>query len=254
MIFAITASVLAGLASGLGGAIALFIKRPGGKTMSLSLGFASGVMLTVSLSDMLPHSIHTYSTYMGSLAAALAACSLCALGMFSAMLLAKLVPEFQVVKQNDNTRNAKALKSAVIITLALIAHNLPEGVLTLFTAAQNHEMGLQMALAVALHNIPEGIAIAVPIYYATGSKFKGFLLALASGIAEPVGALLAFGVLSPYLSGLFLNGVISVVAGIMLFVSFSELFSEALNYGKNSFAVLGVCMGILIMQIGLYLV
>ncbi len=253
MVFAITISVLAGLASSVGGLVALFIKRPGARTMALSLGFAAGVMVTVSLSDMLPHAVHTYSTYMGALLAAIATCSLCALGMFLAMLLSHLVPDVQASKyESDN--DAKAFKSAVIIAVALIAHNLPEGILTLFTAAQNRELGLQLALAVALHNIPEGIAIAVPIYYATNSKLMGFLYAFFSGIAEPVGALLAFGLLSGYMSANFLNGIIAIVSGIMLYVSFSELLPEAFSYGKKHIAVLGLCLGVIIMQIGLYLV
>ncbi len=253
MLYAITVTVLAGLSTGIGGIFALLMKRPTEKIMAFSLGFAAGVMITVSLADMLPHSVHEYTGIMQPPFAVLSACSLCAIGMFIAMLLSSLVPEIQPSK-TLSAQNAKVLKSAVVTTLAIMVHNLPEGVLTLFTSVEDPQFGASLALAVALHNIPEGIAIAVPIYYATGSKAKGFFYALVSGIAEPIGALLAFGLLSKLLSMMFINGIIAGIAGIMLFVSFDELLPQAFYQNRKSSAILGVCIGIMVMLVGIYLV
>ena len=92
------------------------------------------------------------------------------------------------------------------------------------------------------------------VYYATGSRAKGALYALASGLAEPAGALLAFSLLRGFLTPLFLNGLIALIAGVMLYVSFSELMPQAFATGKRAWAVGGLCVGTLIMDIGIYLV
>ncbi|MEG0768966.1 MAG: ZIP family metal transporter [Ruthenibacterium sp.] len=253
MLNAFSVTVLAGLSTGLGGLVVLLSRRPGARMMAFSLGFAAGVMLTVSLSDMLPHTVKIYAVALPPVRAALAAGSLCALGMAAALLLGRLVPEPRP-QAAVTQRNANALRSAMITTLALVMHNLPEGVLTLFTGVADPGIGTPLALAIALHNIPEGIAVAVPVYYATGSRARGFFYALASGLAEPLGALLAFCLFARLLSPLFLNGLIAGIAGIMLFVSVSELLPESFSYGKRMHAIAGACIGMLVMHVGIYLV
>ncbi len=252
MLYAISITVLAGLATSLGGVITLLIKNPKEKTMAFSLGFAASVMVTVSLTDMLPHCVSMYTEYMPSIFAAFAAVSLCILGMVVARLLSELVPEISTSSKMP-LQNAKALKSAIVTTVALIAHNLPEGVLTLFSSVQDPKFGSSIALAVALHNIPEGIAISVPIYYATNNKLKGFIYAFVAGVAEPIGALLAFGLFSFILTPLFLNGLVAGVSGIMLFVCFNELLPESFSYNKKIASVLGLCVGVIVMFVGIYI-
>ncbi len=250
MAFAICITVIAGLSTGLGGLFVLGPK-PKERTMALALGFAAGVMVTVSLMEMVPHAVATYAQVMTQLAAVIATASMCAIGMVIAALMAQFVPDISL-SERYTQQGARALRSAIITTIALVAHNLPEGILTLFASVKDPEFGASMALAVALHNVPEGIAIAVPIYYATKSRLKGFMYALFSGIAEPIGALLAFGLFANYLSELFLNGMVASVAGIMLYVSFSELLPQAYCYNEKKSSVIGVCAGVFVMYFGLF--
>ena len=93
MLFALTLTTLAGLSTGLGGLVVLLFKRPRARMMAFSMGFAGGVMLTVSLSDMLPHTVETYSDTMGRFPAALASASLCVMGMLIALLLERCIPD-----------------------------------------------------------------------------------------------------------------------------------------------------------------
>lgn len=303
MLHALMMTTLAGLSTGLGGLIVFFFRRPGPKLMAFSLGFAGGVMLTVSLSDMLPHTVETYGASMARLPAALCSASLCVLGMLAGLLLEKCVPEEAELGARAGTREAVpasaaalsrtaapsrpaepvrpaapsrptapaklarpsvpaqaalaapgALRAAMVTTAAIVLHNLPEGILTLFTGYASPALGLTLTLAIAMHNIPEGIAIAVPVYYATGSRARGFGYALASGFAEPAGALFAFLLLRDKLNPLFLNGLIALIAGIMIYVSISELIPDAFAHGKRGFAVAGIAAGILAMDVGIYLV
>lgn len=283
MLHALTLTTLAGLSTGLGGLVVFFFHRPGAKLMAFSLGFAGGVMLTVSLSDMLPHTVETYGASMARLPAALCSASLAALGMLAGFLLERCVPDEAELSVRHARRMPAAvpafaaspampvhpakpavpakradapgaLRAAMVTTAAIVLHNLPEGILTLFTGYASPALGLTLTLAIAMHNIPEGIAIAVPVYYATGSRARGFFYALGSGLAEPAGALLAFLFLRDRLNPLFLNGLIALIAGIMIYVSISELIPGAFSHAKRGYAAAGLAVGILAMDVGIYLV
>ncbi|MEG1104611.1 MAG: ZIP family metal transporter [Oscillospiraceae bacterium] len=256
MLHALALTTLAGLSTGLGGLVVMLCKKPGDKMMSLSLGFAAGVMITVSLTDMLPHTVHVYHQYMPIVLSALASASLAAMGMIIAMLLEKCIPGEKELAASHITgmTHAAAMRSAIVTTAAIVLHNLPEGVLTLFTGYASPRLGAALTLAIAMHNIPEGIAIAVPVYYATGSKIKAAVYALLSGVAEPLGAVLAFFVFRNAITPGFLNGLVASISGIMLYVSASELLPESFAFGKRGYSILGIVGGIIIMSIGIYLV
>lgn len=130
-------------------------------------------------------------------------------------------------------------------------HNLPEGILTLLTNVSDPQLGARTALAIALHNIPEGLAVAVPFACATGSRAKGAVAALVSGLAEPAGAVLAALVLAPLLTPGLLNGIVAVVAGIMLWVAAAQLLPAAFEPAWRKMGVTGFCVGVLMMILGI---
>ena len=259
MLTALLMTTAAGLSTGLGGLAALFSRRPTDRLLSFSQGFAGGVMLTVSLSDMLPHAVEEYLAVMNRSRAVGAAVSLFSLGMLISLLLQNCLPEprpekLAVAQGRSAGRLVRAARSAIITTAVILLHNLPEGVLTLFTGYANPRFGLALTMAIALHNIPEGISVSIPVFYATGSRWKGVALSLVSGLAEPIGALAAFFFFREIITPLFLNGLIAAIAGIMCFVSISELLPASLSYGQKTAAVAGVALGILVMSGGIYLI
>lgn len=115
------------------------------------------------------------------------------MGMLIALLLERCIPDEKELAARPDGHAARgtpainpgALRSAMVTTAAIVLHNLPEGILTLFTSYASPTLGATLTLAIALHNIPEGIAISVPVYYATNSRVRGALYALLSGLAEP---------------------------------------------------------------------
>ena len=175
----IVLTTLAGLSTGLGGALAALAK-PSETMLAASAGFAGGVMLTASLVDLMPEALEFYSGYLQPLPCGGAIVTLLALGMLTAGLLGRLLPEETelAAKYGQNTARTKAMRTALITGTALLLHNFPEGVLTLFAGTADPALGLRTALAIALHNIPEGLAVAVPFAYATNSRAKGALAAL----------------------------------------------------------------------------
>jgi ZIP family zinc transporter len=145
------------------------------------------------------------------------------------------------------------MKMGVVTALAIAIHNFPEGIATLVAAMENPTLGVAIAIAIAIHNIPEGIAVAIPVYYATNNRKKAFYFSLLSGLAEPVGALLAYLILMPILSPLILGCVFATVAGIMVFISLDELLPAAREYGEHHISIYGLMAGMAIMAVSLIL-
>ena len=133
--------------------------------------------------------------------------------------------------------------------IAIIAHNLPEGIATFLSSQSNSKLGLMLTIAIALHNIPEGISIAIPIFYSTNCKAKAFLYTLLSGLSEPLGAVLAFLFLSPIVTPLMMGFLLAIIAGIMLHISFYELLQESLSYQIKRATSFFFIIGILFMYL-----
>eukprot|EP00915_Cephaloidophora_sp_WS-2016_P011312 GHVH01016639.1.p1 GENE.GHVH01016639.1~~GHVH01016639.1.p1 ORF type:complete len:134 (+),score=16.67 GHVH01016639.1:202-603(+) len=112
--------------------------------------------------------------------------------------------------------------------------------------------GYGMAFAIAVHNIPEGIAVAVPVYFGTGSWVKALSLCFISAVAEPLGGCIAMGI-TETASGPLTDGIMfGFISGFMLRVSFSELFFTAFKYDPtNIVAVKALCLGMMIMGFSL---
>ena len=239
----IVLTTLAGLSTGLGGALAALAK-PSETMLAASAGFAGGVMLTASLADLMPEALEFYSGYL---------VTLLALGMLTAGLLGRLLPEETelAAKYGQNTARTKAMRTALITGTALLLHNFPEGVLTLFAGTADPALGLRTALAIALHNIPEGLAVAVPFAYATNSRAKGALAALVSGLAEPAGALVALFLFRSLFTPGFLTGTMVLVAGIMIWVALAQLLPTAFAPAHRLPGILGAAAGCLLMLLGI---
>ncbi|MFX1285928.1 MAG: ZIP family metal transporter [Promethearchaeota archaeon] len=230
MLWGLFLSLFAGLSTTLG-AITVFIIDPNdSKIISLSMGFSAGVMLGVSIFELLPEAIINLEI--------LAAGVFFLLGMVAVALLDYFIPheymhERSCSDTNDlltsNTRNPRLLRTGLLVAIGIGIHNLPEGFVTITGSLYSIELGLILAIAIALHNIPEGLSAAIPIYAASGNRRKAFGISFLSGLAEPVGAIIG-------LIGLLSLGMVNeeivvislaVVAGIMTFISLDELLPIA---------------------------
>jgi len=112
---------------------------------------------------------------------------------------------------------------------------------------------LVIALAIAIHNIPEGISVSVPIFYATGSRKKAFKYSFMAGLAEPLGAVIGFLILLPFLSSTILISLLAFIAGIMVYISIDELLPMAHRYGHSHTVILGFILGMALMAASLFL-
>ena len=262
-VFALT--LFAGLSTGLGGILAFFAKKEeeSGVFLSASLGFSAGVMVYISLVELMSQARTGLAAGYGSLAGGLFAVGAFAFGIFATFLIDRLIPEVENphhVRSGSEVRHAehaqeneraKFGRAGILFALAIGIHNFPEGLATFAAGLSGTELGIPIAIAIALHNIPEGIAVAVPILYATGSRKKALLYSLLSGLAEPAGALIGFLFLLPLLTPALLSVLFAIVAGVMIYISFDELLPMAETYGKHHIALAGVLGGMLFIGAGL---
>eukprot|EP01083_Nonionella_stella_P088346 246154_1 len=138
--------------------------------------------------------------------------------------------------------------------LAIALHNFPEGLATFVAALSDPSVGVVLAIAIGIHNIPEGLCVALPIYYATGNRWKGFLWGCLSGLSEPVAASLGWAVLANAMSQTAYAALFGLVSGMMVMISFKELLPTAHRYDpEDTVVTYSVVVGMAIMAISLVL-
>jgi len=247
---ALALTIFAGLSTGIGSAAAYFIKRPRIGYLSFSLGLSAGVMIYISFAEFLPNA----TKMIGELWAVVAFF----VGMMCMWLIDMMVPESENPHHYQGlgepaaaAENHRLMRTGIFIALAIGIHNFPEGLATFASALSNVKIGVFVAFAVAIHNIPEGIAVSVPIFYATGNKNKAFFYSFLSGLSEPVGAIIGYLVLMPFLNESVLAAILAFVAGIMIYLSLDELLPMAHRYGHEHLVISGVMAGMFIMAVSL---
>jgi ZIP family zinc transporter len=257
-------TVLAGLSTGIGSTIAFFIRRPKYSYLSFLLGLSAGVMVYISFIELLGTSIADVGFLQANIA------FFVGIAFFAAIDI--LIPHTYEEESADDPRFGAAENSisnpgstlapsasslrrgSIFIAIGIAIHNFPEGMVTFTSAATGDvSLGIVIAVAVAIHNIPEGIAVSVPIFYSTGSRRRAFAYSFLSGVAEPVGALIGYLLLMPFLTPTVLSTTLAFVAGIMVYISLDEILPMAHRYGREHLVILGVVAGMAIMAFSLWL-
>jgi len=258
ILFAFILTAIAGLSTGIGSLIALVAKHTNTNFLCASLGFSAGVMIYVSFMEMMPSANEQLTMFFGEKTGTL----YLILAFFAGIGLINLIDfaipksmnphEIQGVEDMDK-KNQGLKRTGIVVALSIAIHNFPEGIATFTSALGSLDIAIPITIAIAIHNIPEGIAVAVPIYHSTGSRKKAFWYSFLSGLAEPLGALIAFLFLLQFWSPAVNGIVLAVVSGIMVFISIDELLPSAEKYGKHHISIMGMIAGMAIMAFSLYL-
>lgn len=228
------------------GTIFIFIKsRNHDKIILSSLAFAAGVMITVSITDLVPESISLLNDNLKGTSTIIISFLSVILGVIISMLIDYYLPD----KPTYNVKDKGLYKVGFISMIAIILHNIPEGIATFIATSSDITLGISLAIAIAMHNIPEGISISVPIYYSTNSKSKALLYTGVSALSEPFGAILAYLFLRNIMNDIILGILFSLIAGIMLQISFCELIPTARKYNYKKYFYLFFVIGIIFMLI-----
>ncbi|WP_153109557.1 zinc transporter ZupT [Propionivibrio limicola] len=289
VLFALGVTLFAGMATGVGSIIAFTAKRTNYRFLSVATGFSAGVMLYVSFVEIffkgLTALTERYGEYWGHWVNAGS--------FFGGMLIIGLIdnlipaaenphetrtenetqplhtpfstaasesPSTQALNDVHGHHHQKLMRMGLFTALAIGIHNFPEGLATFLATLHDPGLGIAIAIAIALHNIPEGISVSVPIFYATGDRKRAFFYSFLSGIAEPIGAGIAYliilvlfggdeGVVPQELMGILFGGV----AGIMVYISLDELLPTSRAYGKGHDSLFGLVAGMAVMALSLLL-
>lgn len=284
-------TTLAGMATGIGSVIAFVARRTNYRFLSVSTGFSAGVMLYVSFveiffkgsgvlvecyGDPAGHWINVASFFGGILF----------IGIIDNLIPSSENPhethaEYEFVPlhnsagspprtgvaggglwpgQDRPVHRSRLMRMGLFTALAIAVHNLPEGLATFLAALKDPGLGLAIAVAIALHNIPEGISVSIPIFYATGKRRKAFLYSFLSGMAEPVGAAVAYMAFRMFAGGVsgaipeqFMGVLFGGVAGVMVYISLDELLPASRAYGKGHDSLFGLISGMAVMALSLLL-
>ncbi len=292
--FALGLTVFAGMATSIGSAIAFFAKQTNYRFLSVATGFSAGVMLYVSFVEIFVKGadelVDVYGDPQGHW--------INAASFFGGILLIGIIdnlipsaenpheihteqetaplrddkapmPDFEAIAadpahaapgaHDHRVHQAKLLRMGMFTALAIGIHNFPEGLATFLAALDDPSVGVAIAIAIALHNIPEGISVSVPIFYATGNRKKAFFYSSLSGMAEPVGAIIAYLVLRAFVGdnseaiSQVMGITFGAVAGIMVYISLDELLPTSRAYGKGHDSLFGLLAGMGVMALSLLL-
>ncbi len=238
-------SFIAGISTVLGSFIIFFnIKNNNiNKFITFCLSFSIAIMIGISITDLIPTSLFDILLSIPT--------PLCYLIILLSFCFGILI--IFIINKLMKNNNDSLYKLGILSMIALIIHNFPEGIATFMGSMEDASLGIKLGIAIMFHNIPEGISIAVPIYYATGSKKKAILHTFLSGIAEPLGAILAFIFLKNYINSLMISIILLFVAGIMITLSIEEMLPKAISYKEHKYIYIGLIIGILIILLNHFL-
>ncbi|MFW5780216.1 MAG: zinc transporter ZupT [Bacillota bacterium] len=261
VLYAFLLTLFAGLSTGIGSFIAFLTNKTNKNFLSISLGFAAGVMVYVSFIEIFFKAEESLISGLGeNLGTWITVASFFG-GILIVAIIDKIIPddinphEAQKVEDMEKPRygKKKLMRTGLMTALAITIHNFPEGLATFMAAMHDVTIAIPIAIAIAIHNIPEGIAVSVPIFYATGSRKKALMYSFLSGLAEPLGAIIGYLILMPFLNDVMFGIIFAAVGGIMVFIALDELLPAAREYGKHHLAIYGMLGGMAVMAISLLL-
>lgn len=248
MIYPVLLCAFASLSTGIGGVIVALMGKISDRTMAFFQGFAAGVMVTVSFAEMFVRCWENMLEYMSEGCAVAAVVLLFAAGWFAGKSIS-LGADCIFGSSEEYTRDVRI---TLVTTAVMVLHNLPEGMLTIFSGMQDVRFGLEMAVAVALHNIPEGVVVASGVLYLTSSRKKAVGQSFFAGVSEFAGGLAAAVILKGVASSFAVGCVLALVGGIMVQTSVCELVPASLRLSGVKSTACGFMVGAAVIYISLY--
>jgi ZIP family zinc transporter len=257
----IIASLGAGLATGIGSIPIFFTQKISKKLLDMLLGIAAGVMLAATSFSLIVPAIEKGG---GGIKGATITLVGILLGGIFIDIIDMFFPNTNLLLNAMNGNGYKGngkningysnsgmnpkLRKVWLFVFAITIHNFPEG-LAVGVGFGDGDIanGLSLAIGIGLQNLPEGLAVALPLIREHYPKWKAFLIALATGLVEPIGGLL--GVSLVHISRPLLPFALAFAAGAMLFVISHEIIPETQNKeGHSKLATHALLVGFVVMM------
>jgi ZIP family zinc transporter len=257
-------SFVASLGTGLGGLIAV-IRKPGPRSYGFLMGITAGVMICLAFLELVQESIQISGWATATAGFGLGAVFMFLLDYFAPHIRfgireerEELVPlkecdsgeivrerrlrqRFHLLRREGDRVDESLVNTGLLLAIGITLHNLPEGIAVGAGYLHNPQFGIFIAVAILMHNIPEGIATALPLCKGGICRKDALRVAFLSGLAEPVGALLASAFLVRFTA--LLPGALAFAGGVMVFITLDELIPTARKYGNENYTALGIIAG-----------
>lgn len=261
LLFALWLTLFAGASTGIGSLIVIQKRTLSPKFLCWALWFSAWVMLYVSFVEILSKAKESLTLELWELLWNWVTVWSFFIWIFLIAFIDRCIPKYENphemwninVEHISKARKKKLLRMWLFSALAIWIHNFPEGLVTFIWALDDPALWVSLAIAIAIHNIPEWIAVAAPIYHATGNKLKAFWISFAGWLAEPIWALLGFFLLLHFFTDTLFWIVFAFVAWIMVYISLDELLPTAEEYWEHHIVIYSMIWGMLIMSLSLLL-
>ena len=201
------------------------------------LAFAAGIMISISLLELIPEAVEHSSIVLAALGVLV--------GSLVMYLLDKSIPHFHPepnVFDKAYGAKEKLKRSAKYLIAGIFIHNFPEGMA--IASIQDPSVSITIAIAIAIHNIPEGICTSAPYYAATGKKLKSFLLSSSTALPVIFGFLFARFIFSN-ISEVAIGFIAAATAGLMIYISVDELIPSSCSKVCNHRTIFSFMAGVI---------
>ncbi|HCW04005.1 MAG TPA: ZIP family metal transporter [Clostridium sp.] len=222
-------SVISLIGTMVGASVGVFLKNPSKRLMSIILGFAAGVMLSIVVFDLIPESIETRSFSETII--------FLIIGILIIMTLDNLI-------QGKNKEGSPHYKLAFLTALGLMLHNFPEGIIMGCSFMAGKTLGLKMSIIIAIHDIPEGMAVSAPLMLSRVKVSKILTYVFITALPTALGAWL--GIFLGSVSENVLGSCLALASGIMLYISCGELLPESNNQWNGIAGTVGMLAGVIL--------
>lgn len=238
--------LIAGLSTGLGGALTFIVRKEDEKFLPISVGFAAGIMVFLALTEFLAESKESLYEVIGRYGEVTAATCFLA-GIFIVAIIDFLFPHNSSERISANRGNEELSRTGLVTALAVSLHNIPEGIAMVFLIMHDPASAIPLLVAVVAHNIPAGIAVALPVYYASLSKRKALVYSVLTGLTQPLSALAGYLFLASHLNSVAFGCLYAVAAGVIVFIAIDDLLPTAFRHGKRHHVTYSFVLGMIVM-------
>ena len=237
-------SFLAGSSTVLGAIVLLSFGSPGRRLMAVLLSFAGGIMLALTMFELMPEALELGSLFTVVVGFILGCTMMFGIDMILPHAHLSKSDELEIENPDNFPETDRAvIRTGYLVFFGLALHNLPEGLAIGAGLEASPELGLYIAVAIGLHNIPEGLAVAGPLKAGGLSNIKVIFLTLCAGMMTVVGT--AIGLLIMNISPLLVSGLLAFAAGAMVYIVNDELIPQS-NALHNHLSNIGLFAGILL--------
>jgi ZIP family zinc transporter len=221
--------VIALIGTMLGAFLGVVMKRPSRRLLGNIIGFASGLMLSIVVFELIPEAIDK-TGFLRTL--------------FFLVLGIVIVVIIDKISSLSNNVNSEYTKVAFMVAIGIMLHNFPEGLIMGFGFVNGEGLGLKMSIIIAIHDVPEGLAVAAPLMLSGVKNRKILFYAFLTALPTAIGAWL--GIYIGSISTVILGNALAFASGVMLYVIHGEMIPQSKKLWAGTTSTLGILLGIIL--------